>query len=99
MLTHYRYKHKYALALREENRLGMFQNGVLRNILQAKRNEVREGWSKLYTDEPHDFRDSSSMSREIKQEKIRCLGHMAQLGKNINSNRVLVGTSEGKRPL
>ena len=43
MSTHYRHKHKHVLALRDEDGLEVFQNRVPRNILPAKRNEVKDG--------------------------------------------------------
>jgi len=37
--------------LREECRLRVFENGVLRKICECKRKEITEGWKKLYNEE------------------------------------------------
>jgi hypothetical protein len=42
------------LILREEHRLRVFENGVLRRIFGLKRNEVTGGWRKLHSEELHD---------------------------------------------
>jgi len=39
--------------LREECRLRVFENGVLRKICEPKRKEVTEGWKKLCNEEIH----------------------------------------------
>jgi hypothetical protein len=36
----------WSLTLREEHRLGVFENGVLRRIFEPKRDEVTGGWRK-----------------------------------------------------
>jgi hypothetical protein len=41
--------------LREEHRLGVFENKVLRGIFGPKRDEVTEGWRKLHNEELHNF--------------------------------------------
>jgi hypothetical protein len=41
--------------LREEHRLRVFENRVLRRIFEPKRDEVTEGWSKLHNEELHNF--------------------------------------------
>jgi hypothetical protein len=35
----------------------------------------------------------------IKLRGIRCVGHVARMGKKWNAYRILVGKPEGKRPL
>jgi hypothetical protein len=41
--------------MREEHRLGMFENRVLRRIFGLKRDEVIGGWRKLHNDELHNL--------------------------------------------
>jgi hypothetical protein len=43
------------LALREEHRLRVFENRVLRRIFGQKRNEVAREWSKLHNEELHNL--------------------------------------------
>jgi hypothetical protein len=44
-----------SLTLREEHRLRVFENRVLRRILGPKRNEVTGGWRKLHNEELHNL--------------------------------------------
>jgi hypothetical protein len=39
------------LTLREEHRLGVFENRVLRGMFVTKREEVAGGWRKLHNEE------------------------------------------------
>jgi hypothetical protein len=39
------------------------------------------------------------MLRMIKSRRMRWAGHVAQMGEKINAYRILMGKSEGKRPL
>jgi hypothetical protein len=41
--------------LREEHRLGVFENRVLRGILEPKRDEVTGEWRKLHNEELNDL--------------------------------------------
>jgi hypothetical protein len=41
------------LTLREEHRLGVFENRVPRRIFGLKRDEVMGGWRKLHNEERH----------------------------------------------
>jgi hypothetical protein len=45
----------WSLMLREEHRLGMFENRMLRRIFGPKRNEVRGGWKKMHNEELHNL--------------------------------------------
>jgi hypothetical protein len=42
-----------SLTLREEHRLRLFENRVLRRIFGPKRDEVTESWRKLHNEELH----------------------------------------------
>jgi len=44
----------WSLTLREEHRLRVFENGVLRRIFGPKRDEVTREWRKLRNEEIHD---------------------------------------------
>jgi hypothetical protein len=41
------------VTLREEHRLGVFENGVLRRIFGSKRDQVTGEWRKLHNEELH----------------------------------------------
>jgi hypothetical protein len=94
----YGYK-TWSLALREEHRLRVFENRVLRRIFGPKRDEVTGGSSKLHNEELRDLYSSPSIIRIIKSRRMRWAGHVARMGEKINAYRLLVGKPEGKRPL
>jgi hypothetical protein len=70
----------WSLTLREEPRLGVFENRVLRRIFGLKRDEVTGAWRKLHNEELHDLYSSSSIIRIIKARRMRWVGHIAQMG-------------------
>jgi hypothetical protein len=84
--------------LREEHRLRVFENRVLRRIFGPKREEDGS-WIKLHNDELNDLCSSSSILRVIKSRRLRWAGHVARMGEGRGVYRVLVGRPEGKRPL
>jgi hypothetical protein len=49
------------LTIREEQRLRVFENRVLRRIFGLKRDEVMGGWKKLHNKELHDLYSSPSI--------------------------------------
>ncbi|KAJ4434142.1 hypothetical protein ANN_16462 [Periplaneta americana] len=89
----------WTLTLREEHRLRVFENKVLRKIFGAKRDEVTGEWRKLHNTELHALYSSPDIIRNIKSRCLRWAGHVARMGESRNAYRVLVGRPEGKRPL
>ncbi|KAJ4429756.1 hypothetical protein ANN_21960 [Periplaneta americana] len=89
----------WTLTLREEHRLRVFENKVLRKIFGAKRDEVTGEWRKLQNTELHALYSSSDVIRNIKSRSLRWAGHVARMGEFRNAYRVLVWRLEGKRPL
>ncbi|KAJ4428116.1 hypothetical protein ANN_24130 [Periplaneta americana] len=83
----------------EEHRLRVFENKVLRKIFGAKRDEVTGDWRKLHNTELHALYYSPDIIRNIKSWRLRWAGRVARMGESRNAYRVLVGRSEGKRPL
>jgi hypothetical protein len=63
--------------LREEHRLRVFENGVLR-IFGPKREEDGS-WRKLHNDELHNLYSSQNIVRVIKSRRVRWAGHMARM--------------------
>jgi hypothetical protein len=57
-----------SLTLREEHRLRVFENRLLRRIFGPKRDEVTGGWRKLHNEELHNLYASPSIIRIIKSE-------------------------------
>jgi hypothetical protein len=89
----------WSLTLREEHRLKVFENKVLRRIFGPKRDEVTGGWRKLHNEQLCDLYSSPSIIRIIKSRRMRWAGHVARMGEKRNAYRLLVGKPEGKRPL
>jgi hypothetical protein len=87
----------WSLTLREEHRLWVFEDRVLRRIFGPKRDEVTGEWRKLHNKELHELYSSPSIIRIIKSRRMRWAGHVARMGKKRNAYRLLVGKPEGKR--
>jgi hypothetical protein len=81
----------WSLILREEHRLRVFENRVLRRIFGQKRDEVMGEWGKLHNEELCDFYSSPSIIRVIKSKRMRWAGHVARMGAKRNAYRLLVG--------
>jgi hypothetical protein len=60
----------WSLTLREERRLRVFENRVLRRIFGAKRDEVTGEWRKLHNEELHDLYCSPNIVRVIKSDSM-----------------------------
>jgi hypothetical protein len=89
----------WSLTLREEQKLRGVGNRVLKRVLGPKRDGVTGGRRKLHNEELHDLYSSPSIIRIIKLRTMRWAGHVARMGNKRNANRLLVGKSDGKRPL
>jgi len=85
--------------LREERRLRVFENRMLRRIFGPRRDEVTGEWRKLHNEELNDVYCSPNIVGVIKSRRIRWAGHVAHMGERRGLYRVLVGKPEGKRPL
>jgi hypothetical protein len=70
----------WSLALREEHRLKMFENRVLRRIFRPKRDEKTGGLRKLRTEGLHNLHSSPNTIRMIKSKTISWTGHVACMG-------------------
>jgi len=85
--------------LREERKLRVFENMVLRIIFGPRRDEVTGVWRRLHNEELNDLYSSPNIVRVIKSRRMRWAGHVARMGEERGAYRVLVGKPEGKRPL
>jgi hypothetical protein len=88
----------WSLILREEHRLRVFENRVLRRIFGPKREEDGS-WRKLHNNELHSLYSSPNIVRVIKSRGMRWAGYLARMGEGRGVYRSLLGRSEGKRPL
>jgi hypothetical protein len=89
----------WSLTWREEHRLRVFENRVLRRIFGPKRDEVTGEWRKLHNKELNNLYCSPNIVRVIKSRRMRWAGHVAHMEEGRGVCRVLVGKLEGKRPL
>jgi len=80
--------------LREERRLR-----VLRRVSGSKRDDVTGEWRKLHNEELRDLYSLPNIVRVLKSRRMRSAGHVARMGEGRGVYRVLVGKSEGKRPV
>jgi len=83
--------------LKEEPRLRMFENRVLRKIFGPKSDVVTGEWGKPHNEELSDLYSSPNI-RVIKS-RISWMGHVTRMGDRKGVYRALVGKPEGKRPL
>jgi hypothetical protein len=72
---------------------------LLRRIFGPRRDEVTGDWRKLHNEKLHNLYSSPNIIRMVKSRRMRWAGHVARMGKTWNAYRILVGKSEGKRPL
>ena len=85
--------------MREERRLRVFENRVMRRVFGSQRVKVTGEWRKLHNEELNDLYCSPNIVRMIKSRRKRWAGHVARMGERRGVYRVLVGKPEGKRPL
>jgi hypothetical protein len=89
----------WLLTLREECRLRVFENRVLRRIFGPKRDEATGEWRRLHKKELYALYSSPNIIRVIKSRSLRWAGHVARMGERRGAYRALMGKPEGRRPL
>jgi hypothetical protein len=89
----------WSLTVREEHKLRVFENRVLRRICGPMRDGVTGGWRKLRNEELRTLYSSANIIRIIKSRRMRWAGHVARMGEKKNMYRLLVGKPKEKRPL
>jgi hypothetical protein len=87
------------LALREECRLRVFENRVLRRIFGPKMDEVTGEWRRLHNKELYTPYSSLNIIRVIKLRRLWWVGHVARMGERRGAYGDLVGNSAGTRAL
>jgi hypothetical protein len=83
----------WSLTLREEHRLRVLENRVLRRIFGPRSDGVMGGWRKLHNEELRDLYLSRSIIVIIKLRRMIGTGHVARIGENKTAYRLLVTAS------
>ena len=84
----------WSLTLREELRLRVSENRVLRRIFGPKKDKVPEEWRKLHIEELNNLYFSPNIVRVMKSRRMRWAGHVARMGEGRDVYRVSVGKPE-----
>jgi hypothetical protein len=74
-------RESWSLTLRDEHRLRVFENRVLRRIFVPKSDEVTGEWRKLHNKDLHDLYSSPSTIRMIKSKRMRWAELVARIGR------------------
>jgi hypothetical protein len=69
----------WSLTLREERRLKVFENMVLRRVFGPRRDEVTGDWRRLRNEELNDLYSPPNIVRVIKSRRMRWAGHVARM--------------------
>ena len=85
----------WSLTLREERRLRVSENRVLRRVFGPKRDEVAGEWRKLHNEELNDLYSLPNIVRVVKSRRMKWAGHVARMGEDRGVHRVWVGKPEG----
>jgi len=70
----------WSLTVREERRLRVFENRVLRRIFGPMRDEVTREWRKLHNEDHKDLYCSPIIFRVIKSRRMRWARHVGHVG-------------------
>jgi hypothetical protein len=84
----------WSLTLREELRLRVFENRLLRRVFGPKRDEITGEWRNLHN-ELCDLYSVPNIVRVVKSRSMSWAGHVARMGEGRGVQRVLVGKPEG----
>ena len=82
----------WSLTLREEKKLRVFENTVLRRIFGPRRDEVTGEWRRLHNEELSDLYSSPNIVRVIKSRRMRWAGHVVRMGEERGLHRVWWGS-------
>jgi len=77
----------WSLTLREERRLGVFENRVVRRIFGPKKGDVTWEWRELHNEELNVPYCSLNIMWMIKSKRMRWAGHLARMGETRHVHR------------
>jgi hypothetical protein len=89
----------WSVTLREEQKLKVFENRVLRRIFGPNRDEMTGNWRRLHNKELNDLYSSPNTVRVTKSRRMRWAGHVARMGEGRGAYRIFIGRPEGRMPL
>ena len=72
----------WSLTLREERKLKVFENKVLRRIFGPRREEVTGEWRRMHNEELNDLYFSPNIARVMKSKRMRREEHVASMSKD-----------------
>jgi hypothetical protein len=81
----------WSVKLREEQRLRVFGNSLLRKNLGSRKDEVTKEWRRLHSEELHDTYYSPNIIRTVKSRRMRWAKNVARLGDSKVANSDFVG--------
>jgi hypothetical protein len=71
----------WLLTLREERRLRVFENRVLRRVFGHERDEATGEWRKIHNEEQNNLYSLPNIVRVVKSRRMRWAGHVARMGR------------------
>jgi hypothetical protein len=74
----------WSLTLRDEGRLKVLQNRVLKCVFESKRDEVTGGWRKLHNEELNDLHSLPSIIRIIKSRRMKWEWYVIRMREKMN---------------
>jgi hypothetical protein len=91
----------WSLTLREEHRLRVFENRVLRRIFEPNRDEVMGEWRKLHNEKLHNLYSSPDIIKQVKSSQVKANdvgGACSTHGRGEKSVQGLGGKARRKEP-
>ena len=88
----------WSLTLREESRLRVFENRILRRVFGLKTDENGE-LRRLHNEELHTLYRSPNIIRVIRSRRLRWAGHVSRMEEGRNAFKILTDKSTGMIPL
>ena len=85
----------WSLTLREERRLRVFENRILRRIFGPK-SDANGEWRRLHNEELHSLYRAPNIVKVIKSTRPRWVGHVARIGEGRGALKIVIGTPAGK---